>query len=83
MKTLKEQLSDSVNCAHYAKESNQNCEIIERKKSENGYDCEFVLVNFINENNHPARLNGLYVVIIEEGEVSEIDKSYVKHIFNK
>jgi hypothetical protein len=83
MKTLKEQLSESVNCNHYAKEANQNCEIIEKKKPENGYDCEFVLVNFINESNNPSKLSGLYVVVIEEEEISEIDKSYVKQIFNK
>ena len=83
MKTLKEQLSESINCNHYVKESNQNCEIIERKRSENGYDCEFILVDFIRENNNPSQLSGLYVVVIEEDEVSEIDKDYVKQIFNK
>ena len=83
MKTLKEQLSESVNCDHYAKEANQNCEIIKRKKSENGYDCEFILVNFINETGNHCKLSGLYVVVIDEEEISEIDKSYVKQIFNK
>lgn len=83
MKTLREQLSESINCDHYAKESNQYCEIIEKKRPENGYDCEFILVNFINESNNPARLSGLYVVIIEEEEISEIDKNSVKQIFNK
>lgn len=83
MKTLKEQLSEVNNFTVYERESNQYCEIIERKMATNGCGAEFILVNFVSASNHPADLRGLYVAVREGAEIVEIDKYYVKHVFNK
>jgi hypothetical protein len=83
MKTLREQLSEVNNFEVYERESNQVCEILERKMAPNGCGCEFILVNFISQNNHPSDAKGLYVVVREEDSIYEIDRQYVKSVFNK
>jgi hypothetical protein len=80
MKTLKNQLN--INFENYEIQSNQECTIIERKMATNGCGAEFILVDFIS-NGHPYATKGLTVIVIEEGYIAEIDKDYVRSIFNR
>jgi hypothetical protein len=83
MATLKSQIENQVSDFNpFTREANQECEIVERKMASNGSGVEFILVDFISSG-HPYDSKGLTVVVIEEDYIAEIDRSYVKHIFNR
>jgi len=83
MATLKSQIENQVSdFKPFERESDQECTIVERKMATNGSGVEFLLVDFISSG-HPYDAKGLTVVVIEEDYIAEIDKQYVKHVFNR
>ena len=81
MSTLKEQIAN-INFTAIERQANQECNIIDRKMAPNGCGAEFLLVEFFSSNNHPFDEKGITVVILDEG-YADMDKQYVKSIFNK
>lgn len=84
MATLKSQIENQVTVFpdFFSRQLNQECTIIERKMAPNGCGAEFLLVDFISSG-HPYDTKGITVVVIEENELAEIDREYVKSIFNR
>ena len=83
MKTLKEQLSNITDFTAFERQSNQKCSILDRMMAPNGCGSEFILVEFFSETGHPYDTKGITVVVVEENYIAEIDRQYVKSIFNK
>ena len=79
MATLKSQI-ENTDFSGMDRESNQECTINDRKMAPNGCGAEFLLVDFVSENNHPYDAKGQNIVVLDEG-YAYIDNSY-KAIFN-
>jgi|AntRauTorckE6833_2_1112554.scaffolds.fasta_scaffold40973_2 hypothetical protein len=83
MTTLKSQIEKQVSDFNpFQREANQECTIIERKMAPNGCGSEFLLVDFISSG-HPYDAKGVTVIVITEDYIEEIDRQYVKSIFNR
>jgi hypothetical protein len=80
MATLKSQI-ENINWNGLERQSEQECNILDRKIAPNGCGAEFILVEFIS-NGHPFDTQGITVIVIDEG-YADMDSSYVKTIFNK
>lgn len=80
METLKQQF-ENIDFTSMKRQSEQECNIIERKMATNGCGAEFLLVEFFSQTGHPFDTKGITVVVLDEG-FAEIDRSYVKSIFN-
>jgi hypothetical protein len=83
MATLKEQLTQVTDWTGFERQSAQECNVIESKMAPNGCGAEFILVDFFSASGHPYDTKGITVVVIEEDYIYDIDKTYVKSIFNK
>jgi len=83
MKTLSENLEGVRFPRFFERESNQECEILESKTTVAGATAYLVDFGTRKPTDHPGNAAGLYVAIIEEGEMVELDKDYVKQLFNR
>lgn len=81
MATLKSQI-ENIDWTGIARESEQECIIIDRKMAPNGCGAEFLLVEFFSATNHPYDAKGITVVVLDEG-YADINRQYVKSIFNR
>ena len=83
MKTLKEQLDQVTFPRFFERESNQECEILESKTTIAGATAILIDFGTRKPTDYPGNAAGLYVAIVEEGEMVELDKDYVKSLFNR
>jgi len=77
MKTF-EVLKDVEFDSYFQREMNQEAELKDQKINVN--KSTSYLFNFISSG-HPSDIKGLWVVVVDNNEVVEIDKDYVKSIF--
>jgi len=85
MTTLRNQLEAkgiTVIPNFFSRVAEQNCEVLE---SLNRNGCEFLLCDFGKRSitDYPGNIEGLTVVVLEEGELADVERNYVKAIFNK
>lgn len=85
MTTLRNQLEAkgiTVIPNFFSRVAAQNCEILETL-NRNG--CEFLLCDFGKRaaTDYPGNIEGLTVVVLEDGELADVERNYVKTIFNK
>jgi hypothetical protein len=70
MKTVKEQIN--ADFTGMERESNQKCEIIDRKFAPNGCGAEFIKINFVSETGHPYDAKGFNIVVVEDGNQYDV-----------
>lgn len=83
MKTLSENLEGVKFPRFFERESNQECEILESKTTIAGATAYLIDFGTRKPTDYPGNAAGLYVAIVEDGEMVELDKDYVKHLFNR
>ena len=83
MKTLKQQLEERsiIIGKYFERLGSQECEILAEATANDG--STLIQINcFQTEKKHPAEIIGKAVIVIEDGELVEVDKNAYSSFFN-